>query len=195
MRIVISDDAKAELDRLNLDLETMIQNLLNYVPSLDRIGVSHIYVTPEPEDSKDQQKRPLGVYYRKRENRSAFIGLYTKNFSILRQNRETVSQAIPILDLGLAATLFHEFGHHVQHTRSHGIKKRGEEQYAESYRGPLMSSYALARAEDLNKCFDELERTTESNSLVLDWIRKIRQGWNKEYEKACRVERGQATDD
>ena len=47
----------------------------------------------------------------------------------------------------------------------------------------------------MNKCFDDLERTAERNHLALDGIRKMRQGWNEEYEKACRIMKGQATDD
>ena len=134
MRIVISGDAKAELDKLNIDLETMIRKALHYVPSLDRIGISHISVTSEPEDYKEHLKGAVGSYSRKAKNRPAFIALYTKNFSLLRRNRERLSQMIPILEFELADTLFHEFGHHIQHTRSHGIKKKRGEQYAESYR-------------------------------------------------------------
>ena len=159
-------------------------------------GAARVYAFTVPGPKwKSWLKGAVGSYCRKAKNRPAFIALYTKNFSLLRRNRQRLSQMIPVLEFVLADTLFHEFGHHIQHTRSHGIKKKRGEQYAESYRSRLISTYVLATADDVNKCFDDVERTTESNSLALDRIRKFRQGWNKEYEKACRVARAQATDD
>jgi hypothetical protein len=189
MKIIVTDTGQLEVKRLNIDIQSMIQGVLNFVPNFDRIGIFHIYVTSKPEDYKDHQRGAHGAYYPKHKSRPPYIALYLQNlFGYLKDGKQS-KHMLPILEIGLAHTLFHEFGHHIEHTRSHGIKKKKKENYADSYAKRLISKYVVDRANCVNKCFDHLEKIAERKGLSMDTIRKMKDGWNLEFEDALKTER------
>ena len=95
---------------------------------------------------------------------------------------------LPVLEYGLAHTLFHEFGHHIEHTRSHGIKKKKKENYADSYAKKLINKYAVDKASSVDKCFKDLEKIFKSKGLSLDILSEMRNEWNLEFREALRIE-------
>lgn len=80
--------------------------------------------------------------------------------------------------------MIHEVGHHVKHTKSHGIKRSKNESFAESYAMKLFRTYILDCADDINNCFDNLERVADEKGLSREIVKNMREGWDKQYQAA-----------
>ena len=91
---------------------------------------------------------------------------------------------LPIQSFNLAHTIFHEVGHHIQHTKSHGVKKRKGEKFAESYALKLMNGYILDKADQINTCFDTLDRMADEKGMSIDIIENMKEAWAKKYQTA-----------
>jgi len=105
------------------------------------------------------------------------------------RNGKLAGQIVPILEFGLAQTVFHEFGHHKQHTRSHGVKKSTRENFADSYAKRLIKSYILTSADLINACFDRIQLLPESRGIPgekIEALRAIRARWQAEYQEAVK---------
>jgi len=184
VKIIISEKGKEELNRLCLDIENILHQILELIPKVDLIGLNHIYVTDLPENLKKRSANSLGAYYKKQNNQPAFIELYLKKLFAHIRTSDSMNQMLPIQTRGLAATLFHEVGHHIEHTRSHGIKKNQKESFASGYAKNLLNPYLIRNAEAIGKCFDDLESLAESKGLSLEVIRNMKAGWEREYKQA-----------
>ncbi len=121
----------------------------------------------------------MGAYFQKENHTSAYVEIYlSKMFSHLK-NPESLKLMIPIQNVGLAQTVFHEVGHHIEKIRSHGIKKNKSEKFAEKYGTDLLSKYLISNADSINSCFRNLEKVAEEKGLSLDIIKKIKNCWEK----------------
>ena len=183
LKVVITEKGQAELFFLNFDVEKMIGQIMKKIPFSDLKGISHIYVTDLPKnDSKP--KTTTGAYFQKFKGKPAYIEIYLKNLFKHINNPESMNLMLPIQSQGLAHTIFHEVGHHVKHTKSHGIKKSKNESFAESYAMKLLRTYILDCADDINNCFDNLERVADEKGLSREKVKKMRACWDKHYQAA-----------
>jgi len=178
---IISENGKQELNRLDLDIETVIAKILEYIPKMDLIGLDHIAIHDLPEQWKKHLAEARASYYEKQAVNSAYIELYLKRMFKHIKSVDSLKLMFPIQCVGIAQTVFHEVGHHVERTRSHGIKKREKEEYADSYAKKLLNKYILDNAESINNCFNHLEKIAIEKGLSLEKLRQMRSGWEKQY--------------
>lgn len=183
-KVVITENGKSELSFLNFDVEDLINQIIEQIPASDLKGISHIYVNDLPKKDGNNLKANHGAYYQKYKNAPAYIEIYLKNLFGHIRNTESMNLMLPIQSVGLAHIIFHEVGHHVQHTKSHVIKKKKREAFAESYANRLLDEYILDKSDDINACFDNLENVADEKGLSKEIIKNMRDGWDKQYQKA-----------
>jgi hypothetical protein len=186
-KVVITEKGKSELLFLNFDVGKLIDQIMKKIPINDLKGISHIYVNDLPKQSGGKPKTNSGAYSQKYKNTPAFIEIYLKNLFGHIQNTESMNLMLPIQSLGLAHTIFHEVGHHVQHTKSHGIKKNKRETFAESYAKQLLNGYIIDNAAAINACFDNLDNSADEKGLSKEIIKNMRDGWEKQYQTAVKM--------
>ena len=187
MKIVVTGNGNTELTRLGADIEPIVDQILGKVPIYDLNGISHIYITDLPDRQNSKHKNSWGAYFQKDSDRPAYIEIYLKNLFRHIKTSESLQLMLPIQSIGLAQTIFHEIGHHIEHTRSHGIKKPKKESFADSYCIKLLNSYIICFADQINNCFDELEKIAEDQGLSIEILQRMWSGWVKQYQTAVKM--------
>ena len=165
LKVVITEKGLSKLSFLNFDVEKMIDQIMKKIPLSDLKEISHIYVTDLPKKNGSKPKTITGAYFQKFKGKPAYIEIYLKNLFKHINDPESMKLMLPIQSQGLAHTIFHEIGHHVKHTKSHGIKRNKNESFAESYAMKLFKAYILDYADDINNCFDNLEKVADEKGL------------------------------
>ena len=188
MKVITSEQGRLELERLDFDIIEAISKILDYVPEGDILGLSYIFVVDLPSNRKSFQDRTLGSYFPKVSNQPAYIELYLKNLFAHIKSAESLRQMLPIQELGLATTIYHEIGHHVRQIRTHGISKSKNENFARSYGKEIMNTYILNNAKSIKRCFADLENSAESKGLSLEVITKMKTGGESYYKEAKQSE-------
>ncbi len=183
-KVIISEIGLDELKKLNFDIKDEINKIIEFVPREDLIGLSHIYITNLPEKWKNHLANAGGSYHQKHNNNAAFIELYLKRLLGDIKSSKQVNMTLPILSVIIAQTIFHEVGHHIERTRSHGVKKRGKESVADQYSKKYLNNYILENTDSINKCFDGLKKGADSIGLSPDRYRDIKANWDKMYMTA-----------
>lgn len=90
---------------------------------------------------KGNNFQPLGAYYARSRKRSAYIELFWDNIAI---RWPAIVYWFPFFrELAVAATLFHEIGHHLHQTRAED--RRDKEMVAEEWRRKLNGRYLRRR--------------------------------------------------
>ncbi len=184
VRIIVSDKGKEEANRLDFDIEAAIAKIVQYVPKKDLIGLDHIFVTDLPEHWRKHLAKARASYFEKQRNRPPHIELYLQRIFSHIKSADSLGQMLPIQYIGIAQTILHEVGHHVERTRSHGIKKNKREVYVVSYAKGLLSDYILDNANSINSCFDHLEEVADERGLSVDILGDMRAGWERQYRAA-----------
>jgi hypothetical protein len=185
MKVIISEKSKYELDSLSFDIERAISKIISYVPKIDLIGIDHIYITDSPEKWKKCHDTARGAYYASEKNQPAYIELYLKNmFRHVKNPKSFKDYMLPYQYVGIAYTIFHEIGHHIETVRTHGIKKKRQEQFSNTYMNNLINKYLLDNADSINSCLDYLDQQAEKENLSKEILKKMREGWEKQYQEA-----------
>lgn len=184
MKVIISENGRSEIDRLQFDIENSIDIILTYIPKGDILGLAHILVTDLPLRKKGYSQEALGAYFKREGNRASHIELYARNLFGHLKSAESVRQMLPIQELGLAQTIYHEIGHHVREIRTHGMKRKRSENFAELYTRNILSHYILDNSKLINSCFEYLKSIASDKGLSLDVIRNMERGWERSYKEA-----------
>lgn len=184
VKIVITDSGKDEVARYGFDIKAVINQILSNVPIHDLKGISHIYVTDLPVRRTNKYKNSWGAYFQQHNRHPAYVEIYLKNLFDHIKSAESMNLMLPIQSIGLAQTMFHEVGHHIEYRRSHGVKKRRKESFADSYASKLLDRYMLDNADTINCCFDNLEKITCERGLSIETLHRMREGWDKQHQAA-----------
>lgn len=184
IKTLTTESGRLELIRLNLDIESVITGILEYVPKADIVGLDHVLVSDLPGKWKKYRAEAMGAYFEKKADAPAHVELYLKVMFSHIQRAESLHQMLPIQFVGIAQTLYHEIGHHVERTRTHGIDRSKREKYAESYSKRLLDRYILDNVGPIDACFDHLESIAEERGLSQEALMQMRNGWKKQYEAA-----------
>ena len=154
--------------------------MLKHVPNRDLVHLSHILVTDLPERKWSRLKGALGAYFRKWNKQPARIEIYLKNI-FGNSSLDYIKYCFPIAEFELAHVLYHEIGHHVEKTRSHGINKKTKELHADRYAEKLEQLLALENAEGIRKCFQFLEKNRDRFKIDEKAMDKMKADWEKAY--------------
>ena len=173
MKTIVTDKGEEELTRLDFDIHTSIKKILNPVPGKDLLQLSHISITDIPSEKSSRRTGALGTYKRKWKNRQACIEICLKNI-YPGSSKETFHQLLLLKELGLARVLYHEIGHHVEKTLSHGIKKKQRERFAEDYMAKLFKLFLLENKATLMEFFDILKDNCEKIGLTVEELNEMR---------------------
>jgi hypothetical protein len=157
LKIIITETGQKELTKLNFVVEESLDQIIAFIPKLDLIGLGHIFITDKPNQSRKSSADATAAYFQKYENTSAYVEIYLARLYSHVKSAESFSLMIPLQMVGLAEALFHEVGHHVEKTRSHGIKKKTREKFAEKYANELLSKYLADNAQSIDACFENSE--------------------------------------
>lgn len=187
MKVIISEDGRSEIDRLQFDIEKSIAAIFTYIPKGDIIGLGHILVTDFPLKRKGYNHKALGAYFKQEVNRPSHIKLYARNLFGHLKSAESLRQMLPIQELGLAQTIYHEIGHHVRQIRAHGLKKNRSENFSNLYAQNALSRYVLDNSKSINCCFAYLKSISNDKGLSLDVIRNMEGGWERSYKEALKA--------
>jgi len=76
LRIKITESGHKRLEELQFDIEEALNGIIEFIPKLDLIGLSHISVTDIPAEWKDHLKNASGAYFQKTKNNPAYIEIY-----------------------------------------------------------------------------------------------------------------------
>ena len=182
MKIKISEAGSKELNKFDFDIQQSLKNILEYLPKIDLIGLDHIYITDKPEQWKKHLSNAGGAYFEEKNNTPAYIEIYLSEMFSHIKSTESFMLMKPIQNIGLAQTVFHEVGHHIEKTRSHGINKNKREKYAEKYANNLLSKYLTANADSINSCFKYLENVADEKGLSHNIIERMKSGWEKQFK-------------
>jgi len=186
-KVVITEKGQAELTFLNFDVEKAIFQILKKLSLGDIVGIGHIYVTDLPTKIVSNSTDTSGAYFKKFNDRPAYIEIYLKNLFRHIKGTESMNLMLPIQSQGLAHVIFHEVGHHVKHTKSHGINKSKSESFAETYAKQHFNRYIIDNTAEINACFDNLDKIADERGLSKDIINNMRDGWEKQYQAAVRM--------
>jgi hypothetical protein len=189
LKIIITEEGKFELDRLKFDIKSSIDNIMKYIPDKDVVGVSHIIISEVPPKKKNIGNKARASYTQKHKMHPARIEIYLKNLFAHIKNAESFGMMLPIQESWLAQVIYHEIGHHVRLTRTHRIKKKESEKFADSYSDNIYSMYILDNAEAISSCFNYLESVAEEKGLNLDTVNNMRAGWMRSYEEVIEKSR------
>jgi len=181
IRIVLSEAGKQESERLKYDVGKSVTKILDYVPSTDLLYLEHIYITDRPHQWEKNLNTAAGAYFEKHQITPAYIEIYLSRLFNHIKSAESMGRMIPIQDSGLARTIFHEVGHHVEKIRSHSIKKNKSENYAGNYARGLLNNYLIDNADSINSCFENLEKIAGEKYLSVEIIKRMKKGWKEEF--------------
>jgi hypothetical protein len=156
--------------------------MLGFVPITDIIGQLQIIVTSQP--SSDLSGQAMATYTRRWERNPARIEIYITNLFKHIKDAERFELMRPIQEYGLASALYHEIGHHVGATKTHGVGARKSETHAERYAKTIMNRYILANAQIIEDCFKLLGDIANVRNISLEVINAMKAGWTSRYEKA-----------
>lgn len=184
LEITISQDAQSFSTRLGLEPQSMIRDILAFVPRSDLVGLAAIVVEHQPHKRRVRNATALAAYHRAFDGKPARIEVYVQNLLGYLGGPESLALVLPIVQVGLAETLFHEVGHHVQHTRTHGIHKGRAEPFARGYAKRVLSRFVLSRADSVEGCFARLYELAEEKSLDTVKIEAMRRWWATECAEA-----------
>ncbi len=173
MKIIVTDKGEEELTRLGFDIHSSIKKILNPVPGKDLLQLSHISITDVPSQKDSRRTGALGVYKRKWKNYQACIEISLKNI-FPGSNKNTFNKLLLLKELGLARVLYHEIGHHVEKTLSHGIKKTQREKFAEDYMTKLFKLFLLENKATLKEFFNVLKDNHEKIGLTLEELNEMK---------------------
>ncbi len=182
-KIIITDKGKDELNRFSFDMNQALGKILGYVPKADLIGLDQIYITDEPERFKKHLANSRGAYYAKENGAPSRIEVYLKRLFSRVNNPNSLNQMLPYQYIGISYLIYHEIGHHVETTKSHGIKKKQRENFSNSYADKLIDKYAIDNADAINLCLDNVEQDLIDQNQSTDMLQKIRDGWDKMYQE------------
>lgn len=175
---------RAELERLDFDIEKSIRNIIEFVPKVDSKGISIILITDLPLIKKGKRNNSKASYRKKHGINPAYIEVYLKNLFSHIRSVESFRLMLPIQEHGLAWTLFHEIGHHIRISKSHGVKSRRSEAFADNYADKIMRKFILKTSNSVEDCFRHLESVAEEKGLTIDTIENMKKGWRINLEKA-----------
>lgn len=153
---------------------------MKYIPKNDLNGISSIFITDLPSRKSCSNSRVLAAYYAKHDNEFAHIEVYLKNIFSHINSSESFNRMLPIQEFGLAKVIYHEVGHHIKSIRSHGIKKKIGEAFADVYSNKILLSYVIDNMSLINKCFDNMEKVALDQRLSHEIIKNMRLHWNNE---------------
>lgn len=180
IKITLTETGRKESERLRFEVEKSLNEIIEYIPKTDLIGIENIYITDKPNQWRKRLINAAGAYYEKQNSTSAYIEIFlSRVFSHVRDS-ETFSLMMPIRIISLAQTLFHEVGHHVERTKIHGIKRNQVEKYAHHYARELLKKYQLDNEESINLCFENLEKVASENKLPIEFVEGMKRGWEAE---------------
>jgi len=184
MKIVTMKEAELELGRLEFDVRSSIDKILRYVDPKDALGLSYVSVAYLPRRTEPEQT--LGCYFEKKGNRQAYIEIYVRNLLAHLKSSESLASMLPIQELGLARTIYHEIGHHVRRIRTHKIARSDDEQFARRYGKELHNKFIQDNAASINDCFDSLESMAKEKGLDRAIIANMKGGWERNYRESGR---------
>ncbi len=176
----ISETGQKESERLDFDVEKSLTKIIEYIPKIDLIGLERIYITDKPGEWKKHLDKAAGAYFQKQKGTSAYIEIYLSRLFNHVKSAESMNLMTPLQNVGLARTIFHEIGHHIEKTKSHGVKKNKSEKFAHNYANDLLSKYLIANADSINSCFENLRRIADEKGLSLKIIERMKEGWEKQ---------------
>jgi hypothetical protein len=183
VKIEITETGQTELDKIGFNIEESLNKIIVFIPKEDLVDLGHIIVTDKPHQSKKHLDKALGAYSQKHENIAAYIEIYITRLFAHLKSAESLRLMIPLQNIGLAETLFHEVGHHVEKIRSHGINKKTREKFAEKYASRLLSIYLDKNAESIDECFKNLEKIADEKGLSKEIIDKMKAGWKEQFQE------------
>ena len=182
LQIKITEAGQKELQKVDFDIEGALDRIIEFIPKLDLVGLGYIYITDKPINWKKRLNEAFGSYFQKHNNAAAYIEIYIEKLFSHIKSVDSFKLMIPIQNIGLAQTLFHEVGHHVEKTRSHGIKKNKREKFADNYMDKLLLKHLNANAESIEACFKNLEEVADEKGLSKDIIKNMKNGWKKQHQ-------------
>ena len=185
LTVKITEAGQKKIDNLKFDIEESLNRIIEFVPKMDLIGLKYIYVTDEPGEWKKHLANASGAYFQKTKNAPAYIEMYLSRLFGHINSAESSMLMVPFQNIGLAQTLFHEVGHHVEKTRSHGISKKKRETFAKKYEQTHLSKYLSANVDSINSCFQDLEKIAEEKGLSQEILKKMKDGWETQYNNLC----------
>ena len=177
LNIKISDSGQKVIEKLGIDIEESLYRIVENIPKMDLIGLNCISVTDKPGEWKEHLINASGTYFEKTKTAPAYIELYLSRLFAHINKTESSKLMIPFQDICLAQTVFHEIGHHVEKTRSHGINKKKRETFAKNYEHKLLSRYLTSNAASINTCFKNLDAIDEEKGLSREILSKMKDGW------------------
>ncbi len=181
MKIHITEKGKLELKRLDFDIFNSIQKILKYIPKKHITRIDQIFITDIAINTKAG-----ALYVPTYKKEPARIELYLKRLFSHIKHENSFRLMLAIQEIGLAHALYHEIGHHVRATHSHGIKKTKSEKYANSYANKALDRYILNNAQSINSCYDNLVKVADEQNLDFNVINDMRTGWIRHYENATK---------
>jgi hypothetical protein len=184
MKITVDNKGQIELSRFRYEILAPLQQMLGLVPLADLVDLSLIIVTDLSNSRDANNRKVMGSYFQKTNNKPAYIELYANEILGHINNIDQFKMMCPILEYGLATTLYHEIGHHVRVQRSHGIKKSTSEKFANAYKDSLIFKYVLAYSESIDNSFKQLEIEVEHGKADRDVVTKMKAGWEKTFYEA-----------
>ena len=176
LTIKIIETGRKEIKKLGTDIEESINKIIEFIPKANLNGLDYIYVTDEPMEWKKHLANAAGAYFQKSKDAPAYIEIYLSRLFRNISSAESSQLMVPLRNIGIALAVFHEIGHHVEKTKSHGIKKNNRERYAENYEKKLMAKYLFANADSINSCFQNLEKVGNEKGLSQEILRKMKVG-------------------
>lgn len=174
-KIVITEQARYEEVRLGIDLSEMTESVIKYIPPSDLVGIVRIVFVDRTD------RKAMASYFRKQGTQEATIEVYLENLLLVSaKNSENFNLTLPIRVRGLAEAIFHEVGHHVRQTRSHGVRNEKNEVFANAYARRLLATYVTANASAIDSCFEKVVHTAVEKGLPLEKVQEMKRSWEKE---------------
>jgi len=176
VRIDITEHGQAELSRLGFHIRDSIARILECVPSEDTIGIGRIIITDVPV-AKGISPGAQAAYNPGGGKDAPSIGIYLKNLFHHIRSAHSFRNMIPIQEFGLANAIFHEIGHHVRNTLTHGIRLCKDEAFANSYAERMLDRYILYNTGRIDDCFGTLEALARKGELSPEVVTGMKEGW------------------
>lgn len=179
MKVIITEQGNVELERLKFNIDQSINNLFYHVPKEDIVGISHLLITNTPYKVNGRNMLAQAAYFRKNNDKPAYIEIYLKNLYSHIKSAESFSSMLPIQEYGLAVTIFHEIGHHVRENRTHNIRRGKSEKYASQYAIKREKEYIEKNQSVINVCLENLEVMAQKGQLSDKIIKQLKDGWQR----------------
>jgi hypothetical protein len=78
LKIIVSEKAKEELNRLRPDFGNILDRIIEYVPKIDLIELAHIRISDLPDKQEKMGAKAAGAYYQKNNIQPAYIEICLK---------------------------------------------------------------------------------------------------------------------